>query len=71
MAERERGSNNPVYSPDAAAHDVVLELCQAGAFSLDPEYKVMGTGDGEALAESVIAFHQKLAAYYRTLKDPQ
>lgn len=56
---------DPQRWPAQAAHQVVLELCRAKVFGFGPEAQAMGRADGEALAEAVIAVHQKLAAYYR------
>ncbi len=58
---------HPKTSPDKAAQEVVLALCETGAFDLGGEYKAMSTGDGEALADAIIAVHQKLTAYYKQL----
>lgn len=59
---------NPRVNPEKAAHEAVIALCEAGAFGIGNEHKAMGAGDGEALAEAVIAFHQKLTEHYKSLK---
>ena len=58
---------SPTANPSKAAQEVVLALCETGAFDLGGEYKTMGTGDGEALADAIIAVHRKLSAYYKEL----
>ncbi|GEK74213.1 MULTISPECIES: hypothetical protein [Halomonas] len=58
---------HPIKDPSRAAHEVVLELCKAGAFGVGPEAQAMGRGDGEKLAEAIIAVHEKLAAHYKSL----
>ncbi|MFI8749058.1 hypothetical protein ACIGG6_03480 [Vreelandella lionensis] len=58
---------SPTSYPEKAAHEAVVALCETGAFGIGNEHKAMGAGDGEALAEAVIAFHKKLTAYYKEL----
>ena len=58
---------SPKGQPERAAQEVVLALCGTGAFDLGGEYKAISTGDGEALADAIIAAHKKLTAYYKEL----
>ncbi|MBZ9576748.1 hypothetical protein [Modicisalibacter sp. MOD 31.J] len=65
----ERVPFDPFNSPEQAAQDVVLELCRTGAFGVGSGQNLMGRDDGEDLAEAVSAFHEKLTAYYKSLKS--
>lgn len=58
---------NPKAQPEKAAQEAVLALCETGAFGIDPAHTAMSAGDGEALADAIIAVHQKLTAYYKDL----
>lgn len=60
---------NPKGHPERAAQEVVVALCETGAFGIGTEHKAMGAEDGEAIAQAIIATHEKLTEYYRGLKN--
>jgi hypothetical protein len=60
---------DPVYSPEEAAHEVIVELCKAQVFGYGPETQTTGRESGAEIAEAIIGVHEKLTEYYKTLKS--
>lgn len=60
-------SNNPVTSPEHAAHEVILELCRSGVFE-QKAISASGSSHGKVLAESIIRVHKDLTSHYKSLK---
>ncbi|GHC17458.1 hypothetical protein GCM10010082_05800 [Kushneria pakistanensis] len=58
----EKRTTDPRHSPDAAAHEIVLELCKAGVFG------VVHTDRGDELGKAVVLAHEQITAYYKSLK---
>lgn len=64
----QRAMLDPVYSPEQAAQEVVLELCKAQVFGLGPETQTFSRQGGADIAEAIIGAHETLTEYYKTLK---
>ncbi|WP_439885815.1 hypothetical protein ACTACK_12940 [Pseudomonas syringae] len=58
---------DPKYSPTEAAHQLALELVRSSGEALFKDRSV-SRENGEKAAEFVIAFEEKITAYYRSLK---